>query len=129
MVEENGMVMMTRQDYVGMKHEYESKIENLNKRIELLQEALRTKLDDNELVDIQVARQDFLDIYDKELEYMFEVGNSEENFTEKNQKIYCHDITVHWNGIYCNCGDGATPSNYIIPAIKECDEELGGDEW
>ena len=38
--------------------------------------------------------------------------------------IYGHDFTIHWNGIYCNVGDGATPANHIIPAIEDCSEEL-----
>ena len=29
-----------------------------------------------------------------------------------------------WHGMYCSCSDGATPSNYIIPAIVDCDNEL-----
>lgn len=52
---------------------------------------------------------------------MFET-NSEEN------DIYGHNITVHWHGMYCSCSDGAIPSNYIIPAIVDCDSELDWEE-
>ena len=56
-------------------------------------------------------------MYDMAVNEMFET-NSEEN------DVYGHNITVHWHGMYCSCSDGATPSNYIIPAIVDCDNEL-----
>lgn len=70
-------------------------------------------------MDIKVTRTEFLRVYNKELNAMFDNEDS-----DCDNNIYGKSITVHWNGIYCDCGDGATPSNYIIPAIEECDDEL-----
>ena len=38
------------------------------------------------------------------------------------------DFTVHWNGIYCDCLDCCHPSNYLIPAIKDIEEDAEGFE-
>ena len=54
-------------------------------------------------------------MYNEALDDMFE--------NPENNDIYGYNITVHWHGIYCNCGDGATPCNHIIPAIVSCYEE------
>ena len=71
--------------------------------------------------DIKVSRSDFVKMHDMAVNEMFET-NSEEN------DVYGHNITVHWHGMYCSCSDGATPSNYIIPAIVDCDNELDWEE-
>lgn len=76
------------------------------------------------VADCKVTRQQFLNEYYKELDIKF---NEDEEIADK-AHIYGYPITVHWNGIYCDCGDGATPSNYIIPAIEECESELDDED-
>ena len=116
MVKENGMVMMTEK-------EHDQEIETLTRRIELMQQAILELSKGATLSsDARVSKADFLAIYQKALDEMFD-NMEKENCDELPNNIYGHDITVHWNGIYCNCGDGATPSNYIIPGIEDCNEE------
>ena len=43
-------------------------------------------------------------------------------------KVYGNDVTVHWNGIYCTCGDGATAYNHIIAGIDGADSELDPED-
>lgn len=126
MVEENGMVMMSRMDCVGMKHEYESKIKELETANTMMRKAILQLTSSREQQDVRVSRADFLKIYDDALQQMFDMN---EDFTEENNAIYGHNMTVHWHGMYCDCGDGAIPSNYIIPGITGCDEEWDGEEW
>ena len=124
MVKENGMVMMTEQEHALeldiICKDYEREIKTLKedyeKRLEFLQEAVKQLMvtRTTSTADIKVGKRDFLAIYNKALD---EMCSSEDNY------IYGHDITVHWHGIYCNCGDGAVPSNYIIPSIKEMLDE------
>ena len=65
--------------------------------------------------DRKVSMTEFLEIYNRALE--------EEDLTESG--IYGKDVTIHWNGIYCNVGDGATAYNYIISSIEDVIEENG----
>ena len=128
MVKENGMVMMTENELDRMEREHLNKLEEYEKRIELLREALKKRITKGApSEDVRVARIDFLALYNEALEEMFDIMENERT-TDKTpddipNDIYGYDITVHWHGIYCNCGDGATPSNIIIPAIEEVDNE------
>ena len=109
MVKENGMVMMSEKE-----HDLEIDIicKDYEKRINMLQEAI-LELSKTAAVhqDVRVSKKDFLDIYKKALDDM------DEHLDEDND-IYGHDFTVHWHGIYCNCGDGAIAYNYIVDAIE-----------
>lgn len=67
--------------------------------------------------DRKVNIEEFLHIYYDEL------GKEFDSVVEDSH-IYGHSFTVHWNGIYCDCGDGATPSNHLVPAIKACLDEF-----
>ena len=98
------------------------KTEELETSNELLKRAvmqLTTKhdKDSNKNEDVRVFKRDFLALYNKALEDMFDNPDREDN------DIYGYDITVHWHGMFCNCSDGATTSNYIIPAIENCYQE------
>ena len=113
MTKENGMVMMTEKELEEIKSkivkEYEKRIDFMHKAIlELSKETEPHK-------DTRVTKTDFLAIYQKALDYMWD--HAEDN------DIYGYDFTVHWHGIYCNCSDGATPSNYLIPGIEGCNLE------
>ena len=107
--------------------EKERKIEHLKKqidelkteykkRLELMQKALLESTQKTETVphDVRVSKADFLAMHSTAV---YEMDGIEDN------DIYGYDVTVHWHGIYCNCGDGATPANYIIPGIEYCNEE------
>lgn len=95
----------------------------LNVSVEI--SGLRYKLDATELVqDKEVTRKEFLRIYNEELNEFFKQTDDPKTSDNPTAHIYGYPITVHWNGIYCDCDDGATPYNYIIPAIEEVDEEL-----
>ena len=128
MVKENGMVMLTEQELDRMEREHLNKLKEYEKRIELLRGALKQRMTEGATSeDVRVSRIDFLAIYNQALEEMFDIMENERT-TDKTpddvpNDIYGYDITVHWHGIYCNCGDGATPSNIIIPAIEEVDNE------
>lgn len=128
MVTENGMVMMTAAELERMEREHKDRIEEYEKRLDLMQSAIKQLMKEGTpSEDVRVARLDFVAIYNKALEEMFDIME-EEMATDKTpddvpNDIYGHDITVHWHGIYCNCGDGAIPTNIIIPAIEEIDNE------
>lgn len=122
MIKENEMIIMTEKEYTDIIKSKDSKIEQLEIANEMLRKALLKKIGESNTYDVQVSRQDFLKIYNEALDYMFDNPNKEIN------DIYGYPITVHWHGIYCDCSDGATSNNYIIPGIKACDEELDGEE-
>ena len=123
MVKENGMVMMTENELDRIEREHTNTIEELTKRIEIMQSAIfQLMKEGTPTEDTRVARADFVAIYNKALEEMFD-NFEKDNSDETPNDIYGHDITVHWHGLYCNCGDGATPTNTIIAAIEECDSE------
>ena len=93
----------------AIKAEYE-------KRLELMRKAL-IELSRNTATVPNAVRVSKLDFVEMHSQAVADMDGCEDN------DIYGHDITVHWHGFYCNCGDGATPANYIIPAIEECWEE------
>ena len=123
MVKENGMVMLTETELNRMEREHLDKLEEYEKRVELLRNALKKRMTKGApSEDVRVSRIDFVAIYNQALEEMFD-NFEKDNSDETPNDIYGYDITIHWHGIYCNCGDGATPSNIIIPAIEEVDNE------
>ena len=123
MVKENGMVMLTETELDRMEREHLNKLEEYEKRIELLRNALKKRMTNGEpSEDLRVARIDFVALYNQALEEMFD-NFEKDNSDETPNDVYGYDITVHWHGIYCSCGDGATPSNIIIPAVEEVDNE------
>ena len=119
MVKENGMVMLTENELKEM----DRKLIQYEKRILILQSALLNATKVNKSVEgVQVTKTDFLAIYNKALSEMFD-KEEKEDFDPYNTDIYGYDFTVHWHGIYCNCSDGAMPSNHIIPAIEGLNDE------
>lgn len=123
MVKENGMVMMTEEEYNKLTNridrtikEKEEDISHLLRRIELMQSALlkATKTADTVPNGVRVSKADFIAMHNAAVRDMD--GNEDND-------IYGHDFTVHWHGMYCNCSDGATPANHIIPAIEWCEME------
>lgn len=128
MVKENGMVMMTEKELDRMNTEKDELIKQYEKRIEFMQTAiLELSKGAAPTNDMRVSKTDFLAIYQKALDNFFSImdGEKETDKTpdEVENDIYGHDITVHWHGIYCNCGDGAIPSNHIIPGIEGVNDE------
>ena len=98
-----------------LKKQIEELKAEYKKRLELLQTALlKATKTDGTIPGIRVSKADFV--------AMHSIAVRDMDGCEDND-IYGHDITVHWHGFYCNCGDGATPANYIIPGIEECNEE------
>ena len=85
-------------------------------RLELMQKALIKATSKTNTVpqDIRVSKADFVAMHSQAV---CDMDGLEDN------DIYGYDITVHWHGFYCNCGDGATPANYIIPGVEDCNEE------
>lgn len=117
----DNMVALTRDEYnklVNDKTMYKRKAKELGKRVTKMQLALLSVTSKGSNSDVEISLQDFLDIYDLALNIMFDT-QSEDN------DIYGYPVTVHWHGMYCDCSDGATPSNHIIPAIQSCLEEIG----
>lgn len=120
MVAENEMVMMTLGEYSEMVT-VKNKLKELLISNEMLRKAMLQLTNKGNKTDIRVSRSDFVKMHEMAVKEMFE-GNSEKN------NVYNYEVTVHWHGMYCNCSDGTTPSNYIIPAIIDCDNELDGEE-
>ena len=85
-------------------------------RLELMQKALikLTHTTDTVPTDVRISKADFLEMHSNAVRDMDSLEGND---------IYGHDITVHWHGFFCNCGDGATPANYIIPGIEDCLDE------
>ena len=120
MVKENGMVMMTERELERMEREKTELVKDYEKRLELMQDAIKQLMTKSAATseDVRVGKKDFLVIYRKALDEMFD-SMEKPNFDELPNDIYGHDITVHWHGIYCNCGDGAVVCNNLIPAIED----------
>lgn len=94
---------------VEIREEYEKRLELMRKAlIEVTQKTQRVQ------TDVRVSKLDFVAMH---TQAVCDMDGCEDN------DIYGHDITVHWHGLYCNCGDGATPANYVIPAIEDCWDE------
>lgn len=92
-----------------IKAEYEKRLELMRKALIELSRKTATVP-----TDVRVSKLDFIAMH---TQAVCDMDGCEDN------DIYGHDITVHWHGFYCNCGDGATPANYIIPAIEDCWDE------
>lgn len=97
----------------------------LEQRINKLQDALIEVVTPLPQQDVQIPRKDFIEIYEKCVAKMFEENERGISNGPYEKRIYGNDTTVHWNGMYCNCGSGAIISNEIIGGIKgvEDDEE------
>lgn len=132
----DGMVMMTQVEHnklIAKVKNLERDFKELEKSNEMLRAALLYATSKGKTKDVRVSRQDFLKIYNKALDNMFDIMDEhkgdDKTPDDVENDIYGYDVTVHWHGMYCNCSDGATPSNYIMPAIEACDDEMGGDEY
>lgn len=129
MVKENGMVMMTEKELERMGHEKEQLIERYEERLELMHKAIMKLFNkDTGAADVRVSKEDFLSIYNKALDDFFDKMETPGG-DELHNDIDGYDVTVHWHGIYCNCGNGATPSNIIIPAVEEVISEDPYEDW
>ena len=76
--------------------------------------------------DKKVSRKNFLTLYDAEM-IKLDLANDLDGYVE-NSAVYGEDVTVHWNGYYCNCGDGATAYNNIIEGVRGVVDELDDEE-
>lgn len=75
--------------------------------------------DEDTSKDRKVTMAEFVKIYNAALTLMFnDIGGAD-------NVIYGNDLTIHWNGIYCNCGDGASVYNNIIAGIEGVISEEG----
>lgn len=103
-------LQILRREMDEAKKEYE-------RRLELMQKALMelTKGVDTVPNGTRVSKADFVAMHSAA------VRDMDDNF--ENNDIYGYDFTVHWHGFHCNCGDGATPANYIVPGVEGCLEE------
>ena len=119
MYRDNGLVVMTETEYNSMTQAKSWEIKELEKRCDMLQNAIMTLTRDQGIrtEDIRIPKLDFIQMHEKAVDDMFDRPADDKN------DIYGYDITIHWHGMYCNCSDGATPSNYIIPALQELCEE------
>lgn len=104
--------------------EAKAKIKELEVANEMLRKAILQLTSETKNSDVRVSRKDFVKIHTMAVDDMFEKTESNEDGDE----IYGYPVTVHWHGIYCDCGDGATPSNLLIPCINDCDDELEEEE-
>lgn len=63
-----------------------------------------------------VTRDKFMKKYHKEMN------------KEDRGKVYGHDVTIHWNGMFCTCSDGATAYNHIICGLEDAMTELDDED-
>ena len=119
MVKENGMIMISENEMNEIFSIKNNQIEELEIANKMLRKAMLQLTSKENISDVRVSRQDFIKMYNSAIEFMFNNMETEDN------DIYGHNVTVHWHGMYCDCSDGTTPSNFIIPAIKDCDNEIG----
>lgn len=101
----------------------DQEIDTLKKRIELLQYALIEATTPLPQQDKRISRKDFIEIYGKCVVGMFEEDDKGIENGPYNGRIYGNDMTIHWNGMYCNCGSGAIIANEIIPGIREVEKD------
>ena len=107
--------------------EWETEVEHLKKqmdelkaeykkRLEIMRKALMELTHKTDTVphDVKVSKADFVEMHSEAVRDMDGLENND---------IYGYDVTVHWHGFYCNCGDGATPANHIIPGVEGCLDE------
>lgn len=116
MVRENGMVMISEEEYRNFVRE--------SKTADCLRSAivkLMKKFKENLTEDVELTRKEFIATYNAAINDMFERGDD-------NNEIYGYDVTVHWHGFSCNCEDGAEIYNYLIGAIEGIDDEIGDEE-
>lgn len=122
MINENEINVSLRTYNISRK-QYEQEIEELKKRCEILSNALLQMSIGNKgnTADIRIPKADFIKIYNAAVNDMFD-------HPDEDNDIYGYDVTVHWHGFYCNCGDGAIPSNHIIGGL-ECLYDEEPEEW
>lgn len=115
MVRENGMVMISEEEYRRLNESCE---EN-----EILRSAVMKMIrhfQRKPMSDIELSRREFLAVYNAAVADMFE----KEEYGINENDIYGYDVTVHWHGFYCNCEDGATVTNTVIDGVEACADEL-----
>lgn len=94
---------------------YELTDREIEKQTEIIKRTLFKVLSEKKTEDIEVSRQEFLDIY----------GLAMAGLGSDKCELYGNDVTVHWHGIYCNCSDGAVAYNNIITGIENVIKEEG----
>ena len=94
---------------------YELTDREIEKQTEIAKRTLFKVLSEKKTEDIEVSRQEFLDIYNLAMDGL---GSDE-------CELYGNDVTVHWHGIYCNCSDGAVAYNNIITGVEKVIMEEG----
>ena len=100
----------------SLEHDFYELIDKeIEKQTKVAKRALFKVLSEQKTEDIEVSRQEFLDVYGLA---MSDLGLDE-------CELYGNDVTVHWHGIYCNCSDGAVAYNNIIAGIRDVIEEEG----
>lgn len=121
--------ILTEEQKIELKKQIEyleniRSIDTYKTRINLLQNALINKTSSNKTTDSRVSRSDYIEIYKKCTDRMFE---ETENQIYKDM-LYNNATTIHWNGIYCDCSSGAQIYDYVIDCIENIDSELNGEE-
>ena len=112
-------------EYMKGDFSYVNEIENLKDRIDMLQDALIEATIPGQHKDQQVTRRDFIEMYNKCLDGMFDEDNKDIENGPYEKKIYLNHMYVHWNGMYCDCSSGAIIANEMIPTIESIDDEEG----
>lgn len=110
-------------EYMKDDYSYIDEIQTLKGRINMLQDALIEAVTPLHQQDKQIPRKDFIEIYNKCVSRMFEENENNIGDGPYEKRIYGNDMTVHWNGMYCNCGSGAIIANEIIPGIEGVEED------
>ena len=121
MVRENGMVMISEEEYRNFVRE--------SKTADCLRSAivkLMKKFKENPTEDVELTRKEFIATFNAAVDDMFKKIDKDNSGIDDNE-IYGYNVTVHWHGFSCNCEDGAEIYNHLIGAIEVIDDEIGDD--
>lgn len=118
MVVENDTIVISVNEYNKYNRKMDARIEELKVANAMLRKAVLQLTSKVSTPDVVVSRKDFVEMYNDAVTDMLNKATDESN------DIYGYEVTVHWHGICCDCGDGAEVSNYIIPAIIGLDGEM-----
>ena len=113
MVRENGMVMMTEEEYWEMS----AKLEFAETELEIFKNSIRKIAKENLKAEETKARKTEIEVPPSALvEIMDEYPGDED--------CYETEMEISWNGIKAKLWFSPSIYNYILPAIKEAWEEM-----
>ena len=126
MVKENGMVMMSEEEYrnlIGKTHQLDNELDIAKMELSTYRSAMKKLSEKNlgieakEDFGIEIPANHFVDLIDNmSVDWMKSDGMTSE---EKLQKLEDTDLWFAWNGFCARIPYGCEICNEVLPAIKE----------